>query len=77
MTTPYTYKDFISGKVRRTFGTFESWQGPTGPLNAFYAVFRTPKTVVCVPEYSLTIESRQRLPKPPERDVAPADLAAK
>jgi hypothetical protein len=70
---PYTYRDFVSGKTRRTFGVFESWQGPTGPLGAFYAVFRTPKTAVCVPEYALSAESRQRLPKPPKRTPEPAD----
>lgn len=59
---PYTYREFITGKTRRTHGTFESWQGPTGMLGVFYAVFRTPKTYVCVPEYALTVESRQRLP---------------
>lgn len=63
---PYTYRDFATRKVRRTHGAFESWQGPTGPLNVFYAVFRTRATVLCVPEYALTPETRQRLPRRPE-----------
>jgi len=70
MCDAYTYRDVLSGKTRRTRGQFERWDGPTGLLKAYYAIFRTPKTVVCVPEYCLTPESRERLPKSPRRRIA-------
>ena len=28
----YTYKDFVTGKIRRTGGKFIGWSEPTGPL---------------------------------------------
>jgi len=31
MTKPYTYKDFVTGKIRRTRGKFIGWSEPTGP----------------------------------------------
>ena len=57
----YTYKDFVTGKTRRTFGKFVGWSEPTGPLNARYAMFKTPRTYVNVPGYCLTKESKERL----------------
>lgn len=68
---PYVYKDFVTGGTRRTFGVFDKWEGPTGPLNAYYAIFKTRRTFVCVPEYCLTPDSRQRLPPRPERPAGP------
>ena len=71
----YTYKDFLTGKLRRTYGKFVKWSDPTGPLDARYAIFRTPKTFVYVPEYELTTESREALPPMllNETDVATQD----
>ena len=58
---PYTYRDFVTGKTRRTWGRFEQWSEPTGPLNVRYAIFKTPKTRVCVPHYCLTKETLCRI----------------
>lgn len=66
---PYTYKDFMTGKVRRTWGHFEAWSEPTGPLNVRYAIFKTPKTRVCVPRYCLTKETKARLPPMPRKET--------
>jgi hypothetical protein len=57
----YTYKDFVTGKLHYTRGIFEQWSQPTGPLNVRYAIFKTPRTRVCVPWYCLTRETRARL----------------
>lgn len=57
----YTYKDFQTGKMRRTKGKFLGWhQG--GPLNAWYAKFQLSAILLYVPEYLLTRETRQQLP---------------
>jgi hypothetical protein len=56
----YTYKD-INGKVRKTRGTFVGWSDPTGPLNTRYAMFRTPATLIAVPRYLLTRETREAI----------------
>ena len=68
MTKPYTYKDFVTGKIRRTRGKFIGWSDRTGPLNVHYAMFKTPKTYVNVPFYSLTKETKERLPPRPGRE---------
>lgn len=52
----YTYKDFETGKPRYTRGRFVGWQ-QGGPLNAKYALFKCPSTVLAVPRYCLTAES--------------------
>lgn len=57
----YAYKDFVSGKIKRTRGKFSNWSERTGPLNARYAIFVNKKGVVCVPEYLLTKETKERL----------------
>jgi len=57
----YTYKDLSTGKVRRTMGTFNNWSTPTGPLNARYAIFANKRGVVCIPEYLLTKESKEKI----------------
>jgi hypothetical protein len=64
----YTYKDFATGKIRRTRGKFESWSKRTGPLNARYAIFRNPRGCVCVPFYLLTQETKAALPPMPEEE---------
>jgi len=35
----YSYKDFESGKIKRTKGKFNNWSSRAGPLNARYAIF--------------------------------------
>ena len=62
---PYTYRDFITGKVRRTHGEWVGWSKPTGPLNVRYATFKTPRTFVNVPAYCLTPETKERIPPQP------------
>ena len=54
----YTYKDFQTGKTRRTSGKFDGWTPPTGLLNIPYAIFRTAKTNILVPAYLLTPETK-------------------
>lgn len=58
---PYTHKDFATGKVRRTHGKFLKWSEPTGPLNVRYAIFQRKKSLLCVPSYCLTPETRKRI----------------
>ena len=66
--TWYTFHDFVSGKIRRTSGTFSGWTGPGGPMNAFYAVFRNKMSDNLIPEYCLTKETRRRIGSPPSSD---------
>lgn len=61
MAKMYTYKDFVTKKIKRTRGEFDNWQRG-GPLNAWGAVFRNPKSFLFVPEYCLTDETRKRIP---------------
>jgi hypothetical protein len=61
----YTYRDFLSGKLHYTRGEFANWTRG-GPLNAWCAVFRRRRSVLFVPEYLLTPETRQALPPPPQ-----------
>ncbi len=65
----YTYKDFATGKVRRTRGKFSHWSEPTGPLKQWYAIFENPRGFVCVPWYCLTPETKERIPPRPTREV--------
>lgn len=65
----YTYKDFVTGKIRRTRGKFESWSEPTGPLKVRYAVFQNPRGRVCVPYYCLTPETKAAIPPRPTSEV--------
>ena len=63
---PVIYKDFATGTLRRTHGQFEQWSEPTGPLHVRYAIFKTPKTRVCIPSYCLTPETKATIPPMPE-----------
>jgi len=54
----YTYKDFVTGKIRFTRGRFEGWTPGTGIIGAKYAIFRTKATEVLIPEYLLTQDTR-------------------
>lgn len=57
---PFTYRDFISLKTKRTRGKFAGWTSG-GPLMAKYAIFQNPRGQVIVPEYLLTAGTKQRL----------------
>jgi len=59
----YTYKDFATGKIKRTRGEFYGWTRG-GLLNARHAIFKNPKGAVLVPIYLLT----------PETEAAIADI---
>ena len=67
----YTYKDVVSGKIKRTRGTFEQWSEPTGPLNVRYAIFKNPRGRICVPYYLLTKETKELIPPRPTTPPAP------
>jgi len=54
----YTYKDFVTGKPKRTRGRFAGWTQPTGLLQVRYAIFRNRYSDILVPEYCLTPETR-------------------
>ena len=56
-----TYKDFATGKIKRTRGEFAGWTAKQGPLNVRYAIFKNPKSEVLVPEYCLTEETRKNI----------------
>jgi hypothetical protein len=56
------YRDFVTEKRRFTWGRFSHWE-EGGPLNAWYAVFRTRGGgYVLVPEYLLEKETKAALP---------------
>jgi len=57
----YTYKDFITGKIRKTRGKFSGWTEPTGFLKVPYAIFKNPRGTVLVPKYLLTKETHEQL----------------
>lgn len=57
----YTYKDFATGKIKRTSGKFIGWSKPTGPLHVRYAIFKTPRTYIDIPTYLLTSETRKAI----------------
>ena len=53
----YTYKDFVTGKIRHTNGRFLKWTKPTGILETPYAVFQRSKSVLLIPKFLLTKET--------------------
>lgn len=61
--TWYTYKDFATDKIHKTRGKFDGFTKPTGLLNVRYAIFQLPKSVNLIPEYLLTVETRQAIAK--------------
>jgi len=65
----YDYRDFATGKTRRTRGRFAGWTQPTGLLKARYAIFRNPKGDVLVPEYLLTLQSKSDIAAIEGRDI--------
>lgn len=56
----YSFRDFASGRTKRTRGKFVGWTRG-GPLNARYAIFQNRASDVLVPEYCLTAETRKRI----------------
>lgn len=63
----YTYRDFATGKIKRTRGKFVGWSEPQGPLIAPYAEFQNRRSFVLVPYYCLTEETKRQLPPMPQR----------
>ena len=63
--TMYAYRDFATGKTKRTRGKFAGWTEPTGLLSVRYAIFRNPRGEVLVPEYCLPPEVRCKLKESP------------
>lgn len=61
--TWYTYRDFVTGKIRKTRGHLFGFTNKTGPLNVRYAIFKLPRSTNYVPEYLLTKETKQSIEK--------------
>ncbi len=59
------YKDFVTGAPKKTRGKFSKWERG-GPLNAWYARVECPRSVLFIPHYCLTVESRRALPPLPK-----------
>lgn len=62
----YTYKDIGTGKIRKTHGEFSGWQ-KGGILGAQCAVFQNARSVIYIPVYLLTPETKAKIgdmPKP-------------
>ncbi len=57
MTRPfYTYKDFVTSKLKRTYGRFVKWH--IGGIASFYAVFTLPASTLFIPACCLTPETK-------------------
>lgn len=68
------YKDFDTQKQHFTRGKFVKWiRG--GPLNAWMAVIKRKRSTLFIPDYCLTPESRQSLPRPSDEDAIVTDTA--
>lgn len=61
----YTYKDFMTNKIKTTRGKFVGWQ-KGGILGAWGAVFANRSSQLFIPRYLLTQETLARLPKAPD-----------
>ena len=59
----YTYKDFETGKTKKTRGEFDGWTGLTGLLKVRYAIFKNPRGRIFVPAYCLTPETKAAIAK--------------
>lgn len=59
----YTYKDFVTGKTKKTFGKFGGFTNPTGPLDIKYAIFKNRCSDLFVPIYCLTAETMNSIKK--------------
>ena len=61
----YTFKDFATGKIKRTRGKSTGWcRG--GPLGIQGAIFSNPRSKNWVPGYCLTAETRERIATEPK-----------
>jgi len=54
----YTYRDFNTAKTHYTKGKFIGWSKKTGPLNVRYAGFDRGATMLWIPFYLLTKETK-------------------
>lgn len=61
MPTTINYKDIVTGKLKKTRGRFVRWERG-GPLNSIGAIVELPKSVLFIPRYLLTPDSRAALP---------------
>jgi len=61
----YTYRDFETLKLKWTRGHFVKWTRG-GIMNAWYALFARPRSVLFIPEHLLTPETRKRIPGHPK-----------
>lgn len=57
----YTFKDFITGKIKFTRGEFKGWTDNTGLVGSRYAIFRNRGGDVLVPAYLLTAETKEAI----------------
>ena len=55
----YTYKDFVTGKLKRTYGRFVKWH--IGGIAGVYAVFSLPASNLFIPAYCLTPETKKAI----------------
>ena len=60
----YIYRDFVTGKMRWTCGKFVAWT-QDGPLHAWGAFFQRRASVLWIPAYLLTPDTRKMLPPIP------------
>ncbi len=72
MAKKFTYKDFVTGRIRWTSGEFQGWTRETGPLKARYAVFHTAATEIIVPEYLLTKKTKEAIKAMEQQGALPA-----
>ena len=59
--TWYTYKDFVTGKIRKTRGKFKGFTKPLGLLQVPFAKFELSGSINLIPRYLLTKETKERL----------------
>jgi len=59
--TWYTYKDFVTGKIRKTRGAFKEFTAPLDLIGSRYAIFELPASTLLVPEYLLTKETKEAI----------------
>lgn len=57
-----TYRDFASGKIKKTRGKFIGWTKPQGALSLPYAVFQNRSSDLLVPQHCVTAETMSLIP---------------
>lgn len=59
------YRDMLTGKSRRTAGTFARWYRGGLVVKTWYAVVKLPKSTLYIPYCELTRETKLALPELP------------